>query len=119
MQKRRTKFVEIVATHDRAITSNMYLKLFEKSKVYGFTGRPAESHRLIVFSAGLENEADVTPWSTPTPWTDTSEAILDFCKTQRGQSDVIMAFDGRSRACRNAIQSVMEERRHFCELWVV
>ena len=47
------------------------------------------------------------------------DTILSFFSTQNGPFDVTMAFDGRSRSCRKAIEAVMEKRRHFCERWVV
>ena len=47
------------------------------------------------------------------------KTILSFFSAQNGPFDATMAFDGRSRSCRKAIELVMEKRRHFCELWVV
>ena len=113
VQKQRAKFVEILAPNDRAMTESKYQQLYEKSKVFQFVGRPAESHRLFVFSAELHSEAHEAPWATPAPWDDSMDTILSFFSTMNGAFDVTMAFDGRSRSCRKAIEAVMEKRRHF------
>ena len=70
-----------------------------------------------MFSSELHSEAHEAPWATPAPWESSMDTILSFFSTQTGS--VTMAFDGRSRSCRKAIEAVMEKRRHFCELWAV
>ncbi len=119
IQRHRAKYVEILAPNDRVMTVCKYEQLYEKSKVYQFSGRPGESHRLFVFSAELHSEGSDAPWATPVPWDPSMDTILSFFSSQNGPFDTTIAFDGRSRSCRRAIELVMEKRRHFCELWLV
>ena len=119
IQKQRAKYVEILAPNDRVMTEANYQQLYEKSKVYQFSGSAGESHRLFVFSAELHSEGPETPWATPVVWEKSMDTILSWLSSQNAPCDTTMAFDGRSRSCRKAIELVMEKRRHFCELWVV
>ena len=119
IQKHRAKYVEILAPSDRVMTESRYQQMYEKSKVYQFSGRPGESRRLFVFSAELHSEGSDAPWATPLAWEPSMDTILSFFGAQNGPFDTTVAFDGRSRSCRKAIAPVMEKRRHQCELWVV
>ena len=101
------------------MNENKYQQLFEKSRVYKFGGRQGESRRVFVFSADLFNEGSQTPWVTQAAWEDKMEKMKTFFSSQNTDIDATIAFDGRSRACRKELERIMENRRHYCELWLV
>ena len=78
-------------------------------------GRPSweaklfESHRAWVFSADLFIEAINTPWAEESPWSPTANHAVQYALAQREPHDIIMLFDGRSRACRRALEKALDD----------
>ena len=117
--KRRRQYVEFVAPNNRVMNESGYQLLLEKSLVYRSSGRAGESHRVFMLSAELLSESGSTPWVTPAPADPVLEPVLSFFSAQNGPHDATVVFDGRSRECRKQLETIMETRRHFSELWFV
>jgi hypothetical protein len=94
----RKKFVTFSVWKDlpaaQEVVNNMKAKL-----------EAGEGHRLVVLSCDLLQENVVKAWlnlpdKAPTDMTMKADQRLEFMMKQNGPADIILAFDGRSRACR-------------------
>lgn len=74
-------------------------------------GQQFESHRAWVFSCDLFHESDKTPWTADPPWSTRAQQALQFVlsQAQPQPQDVMIMFDGRSRACRRQLEKALDE----------
>ena len=92
---------------------------FEKQKTaHSYVGKPAEQHRIFVFSADCFGPESDEPWQKTNGCGKELAYILDFLKHQNGPYDVVLAFDGRHYDDRRVMEPVMRGLRHLCEVWV-
>ena len=106
--------------HCRYTTKAHLHKYFEKcTSVFKFTGKVGEQHRVFVFSAESFAEHSRSPWKTPVEWCEAASRAIEFMLAHSGPSDVLLCCDGRSRACRAKIESMLEPARHLSEIWIV
>ena len=79
-----------------------------------------KNHRLFLFSADLLHEADEVPWNKVPDWKQTlSGQALEFVLKQAGPGDVLVCCDGRSKKCRQTLETCCANMRHPSEIWVV
>ncbi len=116
-QAHRKKLVHVGVC--KAATKQQLQQHFEKTPVYAFTGKPAEAHRVFVFSSELFVESRQSPWATPVEWTKLADTWVEWALTQAAPSDVLMFADGRSRQCRRAIERLCDKARNQHEAWIV
>jgi hypothetical protein len=73
-----------------------------------------------VWSADVFAESQDSPWSKPPSWSgEAARAAVEFIAGQKGPSDTLLVCDGRSRAVRRELETIMETARYVSELWVV
>jgi hypothetical protein len=81
---------------------------------------PWQAHRLFVWSADVFAESQDSPWSKPPSWSgEAARAAVEFIVGQKGPSDTLLVCDGRSRAVRRELETIMEAARYVTEIWVV
>ncbi len=69
-----------------------------------------ESHRLLVLSADLIEEHPSTPWIAvldKPPASQKADLRLEFLSRQSGPADILLCFDGRSKAARKWMDAKM------------
>ena len=71
-----------------------------------------EVHRAYVFSCDLYLEDDTRPWSRPAPWSNAAGCAVQYALKQMQPCDVCFFFDGRSRACRKALEGGLSVALH-------
>lgn len=115
----RKKFVTVVTC--RASTKVAYQTFFEKTDTFKspFALKPAEAHRVFLFSADLWHEAHAAPWANPPDWQGSADVAVEWMLSQAGPADVLVFCDGRSRVCRRAIEKASESARNTAEIFVV
>jgi hypothetical protein len=84
-----------------------------------FAGKPAEAHRVFLFSADMFHEAKSEPWTTPCEWHPMATVVVEWMLTCRGPSDVLVFLDGRSRACRAKLETMLVTAKNLSEVWIV
>ena len=95
-------------------------QIYEKTPVYtNFTGKPGEQHRVFLFNADTWKEQQVEPWKSCAEWDGTAEVMVKWLLTNKGNSDVLWASDGRSRLIRRKLDGFFDNARHLHENWVV
>ena len=93
---------------------------FEKcAPVFKFIGKAGEQHRVFVFSADSFAEHLRNPWNSPVEWFEAADCAIEFMLAHSGPSDVLLFCDGRSRACRAKLESLVLSARHMSEIWIV
>ncbi len=96
------------------------VRWFESQKTaHGFVGKAGEAHRIFVFSADTYGPEPDTPWQNQSEGKDLGP-VLDFLLKQRGPTDVLLCFDGRSVKCRKALsEGILEKARNACDIWII
>ena len=92
---------------------------FEKSSMFSFAGKAGEAHRVFLFSSELFRESQSSPWATPGELGKHADHYLAWLEGVKGNSDVIMVSDGRSRVNRKTIENFLEKKRNVHETWLV
>lgn len=117
-QAARKKLVHV--GYGKITTKADVQQAFEKTPAFlHFAGKPAEQHRVFVFTADLFQESRTTPWSTGAEWGATADVMLEWMLAQSGNCDCVFASDGRSRSCRMKIEQAFDKARHVHEAWIV
>lgn len=100
-----------------------YREAFEKfpEAVRDFKGKPGQEHRVFVLSCDLLNSKGPTPWLVPSPPEDKMlEAVLAFLGDYgRGNSDVIMVWDGCQRKTRRTLEDKIGSMSSTAEVFII
>ena len=112
----RKKFATLLHVKDKKLNS-----LHEAYKKCGgvrvFKGVLNESHRAFVVSGDLLQESAKEPWrQVSVPVEKDFGDILKFMKEQRGDTDIVMAFDGLSRSGRRFLEDSIGEMPSAAEI---
>jgi hypothetical protein len=114
----RKKFCSILSC--RGNSAAAYQMLFERSDAYRVHNLKAtEAHRVFLFSAELWQECASQPWANPPDWSDATNFAMQFMVGQRGNSDVLIFCDGRSRSCRMELEKQTDGARYTTEFFVI
>ena len=102
-------------------TAQEFQKMFERTDAYKTTSllKPAEAHRLFIFSADLWTECPAEPWKNPPRWNPSAEGAMKFIVSQVGPADILLFCDGRSRACRLQIEKLAGHARNLSEIFLI
>ena len=110
-QALRKKYVTLGLV--RSKTQDGLSALLAKSlAVKNFEGKMGEQHRLFVFSGDLSGESASTPWANLSGPPAGMDELIGFIKTSSAADyDFCLAFDGRSRETRAAIEAHLTTHR--------
>ena len=118
----KKKLVTLVQYNSKSISPSGIKSIFEKSSAFSWHGSLNESHRLFIISADLEIEP-AGAFSAPVMLSGDTLANfkkkLEFMKSIKGSADFLIAFDGRCRANRAAVESFLPaEPTEQAEMWI-
>ena len=90
---------------------------YEASPAFKWEGKPAEKHRVFLFSADLIDESG-NCWAKTMQWPAAlGEECVKFMQSKKGNCDLLVFCDGRSRSSRQALERLNENTRHLIDLW--
>ena len=90
---------------------------YEASPAFKWEGKPAEKHRVFLFSADLIDESG-NCWAKTMQWPSAlGEECVKFMQSKTGHCDLLVFCDGRSRSSRQALERLNENTRHLIDLW--
>ena len=117
----RKKLVSLVQVQNPKAKTSYMDALTKCSSVTGFRGKAGESHRVFVLSCDLLTQKGKVPWMTASaPDDKILEEMIEFLTTHgRGESDVIMVWDGCNRKTRRPLEDHLMKLDTCTEVFVV
>ena len=102
----------------RSFTEKETDAVFQQSIAYAWEGKAAEKHRTFLFSSDLVHESDGPSWAKVPEWKeDLGSACCKFMASKVGHADLLIFADGRSRACRKALEKAKGDSISDDEVW--
>ena len=115
----REKYVNFVVP--RTFTEKEMDLAYQTTAAYLWQeGKVGEKHRVFLMSCDLLHESGGgAAWARAPEWKDDLGGhCCKFMLSKRGHADLLVFSDGRSRACRKALEQTTSDARNQSELWV-
>lgn len=100
--------------------------VFQRSKVASFRGEPGTSNAIILLSADLfptrAHFGGATPHKDSPVWDESMKEALQWMSSARANNTVLIAFDGRCKKMKRAIEDWTEtsvDQSRYIDGWVV